>query len=140
MRNVLLAVDGSEYSDRAVHFVVEFVKQHGTIEIHVANVEPAPVEWQTHGLEEKTVEAHLKSVARHAMKSAQEILRSAEIPFHTHFSEGDVARALVQLADKLGCDAIVMGTRGLGAVSNIALGSVTSKLLHLTHLPVVCVK
>lgn len=140
MRKVLLAVDGSEHSDQAACYIVEFVKEHGPIEIHVANVEPEPIAWQTHGMEEKAIDAHLKAFAHQSMKSAQEILRLAGVTYHTHIKRGDVAHTLVMLADKLGCDTIVMGTRGLGAMSGIALGSVTSKVLHLSHLPVVCVK
>ena len=140
MRKVLLAVDGSEHSDRAVHYIAEFTKDHGPVEIHVANVEPEPVAWQTHGMEEQAIEAHLTSRAHQSMKSAKEILKAAGLQHHTHVARGDVSQALLALADKLRCDTIVIGTRGLGAVSGIALGSVTRKVLHLTHLPVICVK
>lgn len=50
------------------------------------------------------------------------------------------AEVLAALADELGCDHIVMGTRGLGAISGIVLGSVTRKVLHLTRIPVTCIK
>ena len=140
MRKVLLAVDGSEHSDQAAHYIVEFVKEHGPIDIHVANVEPEPIAWQTHGMEEKAIDAHLTARAHQSMKSAREILTAAGAPHHSHIGRGEVAQTLLTLADKLGCDAIVMGTRGLGAVSGIAMGSVTRKVLHLTRLPVVCVK
>ncbi len=140
MHTVLLAVDGSEHADRAARFLVEFVKDHGPIEIHLANVEPEPIAWQTHGMEEKAIDAHLKAVARRSMKSARDILKAAGLPCRTHFGRGEVAQTLVLLADKWRCDGIVIGTRGLGAVSGLALGSVTWKLLHLSRLPVICVK
>lgn len=60
--------------------------------------------------------------------------------FGTHVKRGDVAQTLALLADKLGCDTIVMGTRGLGAISGLTPGSVTRKLLHLSRIPVICVK
>ncbi len=140
MRKVLLAVDGSEHSDHAARYIVEFVRDHGSIEVHLANVEPEPVAWQTRGMEEKTIDAHLRSVALQLMHSAQEILKAADISYHTHVQRGEVADSLVMLADQLGCDVIVMGTRGLGAVSGIALGSVARKVLHLSTVPVLCVK
>jgi len=140
MRKILLSVDGSEHSDRAAQFVANFVKEHGPAEIHLVNVEPKPVPYQTRGMEEEAIHAHLKSLCLQTMKSAQDILKSAGVPCHTHAKIGETADEVVALADKLGCDAIVIGTRGLGAVSGIALGSVTRKVLHLTHLPVICVK
>ncbi len=140
MRKVLLAVDGSEHSDQAARYIVKFVKEHGPIEIHLANVEPEPIAWQTLGVEEKAINAHLKALAHRSMKSALDILKEAKISCHTHIRRGDVAGNLILLASKLDCDAIVMGTRGLGAMSGMALGSVTTKVLHLSHLPVVCVK
>ncbi|HCZ15400.1 MAG TPA: universal stress protein, partial [Candidatus Accumulibacter sp.] len=38
------------------------------------------------------------------------------------------------------CDGIVMGSRGLGAVSSVLLGSVSSRVLEITDLPVTLVK
>jgi nucleotide-binding universal stress UspA family protein len=140
MRKVLLAVDGSEHSNQATRFLVKFVQEHGPVEIHVANVEPAPIGWQTHSMEDKAINVHLATLAHQVMKSAQDLLKAAEIPHHTHFKKGDAAEALTALAKDLGCDCIVMGNRGLGAVSGLALGSVTTSVLHLTDLPVVCVK
>lgn len=140
MRNVLLPVDGSEHSDRAVRYVVDFAREHGPVEIHVANVEPAPVAWQTHGMEEDAIDAHLAAVGHRAVKSAQEILKAAGLAYHTHLGRGDTAAVVVALADKLRCDTIVIGTRGLGEISGLAMGSVTRKVLHLSSLPVICVK
>ena len=47
MRKLLIAVDGSQHSDHAVLFAVNFVKEHGSVEVHLVNVEPKPVAWQT---------------------------------------------------------------------------------------------
>jgi nucleotide-binding universal stress UspA family protein len=140
MRKVLVAVDGSEHSDQAARYVVDFVKQHGPVETHLANVEPEPIAWQTRGMEPEAIHAHLLARSHQTMKSAQEILKAAGVPCHAHAKIGDLAATLTALADSLGCDAIVIGTRGLGALSGIALGSVTRKVLHLSHLPVICVK
>jgi nucleotide-binding universal stress UspA family protein len=38
------------------------------------------------------------------------------------------------------CDGIVMGTRGMSAVGNLVMGSVATKVIHLTKLPVTLVK
>ena len=53
---------------------------------------------------------------------------------------GPVAETIVDYARKNGCEKIVMGTRGLGALGSVLLGSVTSRLMSLTELPVTLVK
>lgn len=140
MRKVLLPVDGSEQSDRAVRWLADFIGERGPVEIHIANIEPEPVAWQTHGMEPEAIDAHLSAVGHHAVRSAQEILKAAGVAYHTHLARGDVAQSIVALADKLGCDTIAMGTHGLGAIAGLAMGSVTRKVLHLSRVPVVCVK
>ncbi len=140
MRKILLAVDGSEHSDRAVGFVVDFAREHGALDIHLINVQPAPEGWQTHGMEAEAIKAQLKARCHAAMEGAQAALKAAGLAFQAHFREGDAARVLVDEAARLGCDVIVMGTRGLGALSGITQGSVTRKVLHLAGVPVVCVK
>lgn len=140
MRTILLAVDGSEHSDAAVRFVVDFCHAHGPTEVHLLSVEPLPEGWQTHGMEPEAIKAQLKVHCHAVQKSAQALLLGGGVAFTPHFREGKVAETIVEEAAALGCDTIVMGTRGLGAFSGITLGSVTRKVLHLTHLPVVCVK
>lgn len=140
MHKVLVPVDGSDHSDNAVRYVIESAKQHGPIEIHLANAEPAPVAWQTHGLEQHAIQAHLKTLGHQSLLSAEVILKEAGMPYHAHLGQGETAPYIVELAGTLGCDTIVMGTRGLGAISGLALGSVTRKVLHLSNVPVICVK
>jgi len=140
MRRVLLPVDGSEHAYRAAQFVADFVNQHGALEIHVVNVEPIPLEWQTHGMETAAIKAHLAARAHLAMHPVLHFFNESGIACRDHVRQGEVAETVVALADELGCDAIVMGTRGLGAISGLALGSATRKVLHLSRLPVVCIK
>ncbi len=60
--------------------------------------------------------------------------------FTSEILVGSVAQAIVKRGEDLGCDGIVMGTRGMGAIGNLAMGSVATKVIHLTKLPVTLVK
>src|SRR5262249_40074856 len=51
--------------------------------------------------------------------------------------EGRAARAILDMADRVGADAIVMGSRGLSDLSGLLLGSVTHKVIQLSHRTVV---
>lgn len=140
MRKVLLPVDGSDSAYEAAQYLAEFMRQHGPVEVHVVNVQPKPVEWQTHGMEKDAINDHLAVDAHLAMKPILHVLNREGIPYQTHVRLGDPAETLVALAEELGCDHIVMGTRGLGAISGIVLGSIARKVLHLAKVPVVCIK
>ena len=140
MRKVLLPVDGSDSAFQAALYLVEFVRQYGSIEVHVANVQPKPVEWQTRGMEKDAINDHLAGSAHLAMKPILHVLKEEKIPYQTHVKLGDPAETLAALAEELGCDHIVIGTRGLGSISGLVLGSVTRKVLHLAKVPVLCIK
>ena len=57
-----------------------------------------------------------------------------------HIGVGDAAETIVSYAKDKGCHQIVMGTRGLGSVSNMIMGSVATKVIHLADIPVLLVK
>lgn len=140
MRKVLLPVDGSDSAFQAALYLIDFVRRHGPVEVHLVNVQPKPREWQTHGMEKEAIGDHLAVDAHLALKPVLHVLNENDIACQTHTKLGDPAETLAALADELACDHIVMGTRGLGAISGIVLGSVTRKLLHLANVPVTCVK
>ena len=74
------------------------------------------------------------------LKPAAELAKAAGVKFSTEILIGEVAGAIARYAQEHGCDAIVMGTRGMGAVGNLVLGSIATKVIHLTKLPVTLVK
>jgi len=139
MRKVLLPVDGSRHALLAAYYLADFARQHGPFEAHVVNVEPKPQSWQTHGMEREAIAEHLKARAASSIEPAMEILKEAGVTCHAHFEMGEIAQTIAALCNSLGCDAIVMGTRGLGGIAGLALGSVALKVLHLAKVPVTCI-
>lgn len=140
MRKVLLPVDGSDSSFEAGRYLVDFIGQHGAVAVHVANIQPKPVEWLIGDLDPGVVQEHQAGQAHMALKPVLHELNEAGIAYQTHIRSGDAADELLALAAELGCDHIIMGSRGLGAISGLMLGSVTRKVLHLATIPVTCVK
>jgi nucleotide-binding universal stress UspA family protein len=63
-------------------------------------------------------------------------LKSSGVRFEYHVAVGNHAEAIVAYAREKKCDQILMGTRGLGGLSNLLLGSVATRVLHLTDVPV----
>ncbi|MNT68824.1 Universal stress protein family protein [compost metagenome] len=74
------------------------------------------------------------------MQAASALLSNAGVPFETHIETGAAAETIARVASETGANEIYMGTRGLGSVSALFLGSVATAVLHLTELPVTLVK
>jgi nucleotide-binding universal stress UspA family protein len=53
---------------------------------------------------------------------------------------GDAAPEIARAAARTNCESIVMGSRGMGAVKNLVLGSTATKVIHLATVPVTIVK
>jgi nucleotide-binding universal stress UspA family protein len=138
---ILLPVDGSAHSERAAQHVVAMLQGCGNHEIHLINVQ-APidaVEVRSH-MTAAEIEAMQETRGGDALAPARAVLDRAGLAHTPAVLLGPVAETIVRYADEHGCEKIVMGTRGLGAIAGALLGSVTTQVLHLTRLPVTLVK
>jgi nucleotide-binding universal stress UspA family protein len=86
------------------------------------------------------IEAYYQDSGQEALRSARERLDQAGQGNVQHVSVGPVGETIAAYAKEKHCSHIVMGTRGLGAVSGMVLGSVATKVIHLTDVPVTLVK
>jgi len=138
---ILLPVDGSAHSDRATQHVIAMLQGCGGHQVLLINVQPpidAP-EVRSH-MRADEIEAMQTSRGGDALVSARALLDQAGIACSPDVLLGPVAETIARFATEQGCDKIVMGTRGLGALGGVLMGSVTTELLHLTDLPVTLVK
>lgn len=141
MLKVLLPVDGSENSNRAVKHLIHLIKNLGAMEVHVVNVQPELLYIDILlKPRQEVIDAWSQKAGRDASRSACALLDEAGIPYVVEFVSGEVAGAIVRHAQSCQCDMIVMGTRGMGTVANLALGSVATKVMHLANVPVTLVK
>lgn len=142
MYRILLATDGSEHSKRAIEQAIKLSAAMTTpAQVHVLNVQEAPV---VYGAAEvylpyERAEALVKEAGLKIAEEAAEALRNAGLAPQPEVAIGDVAPTIVRRAQELGCDMILMGTRGMGAVGNLVLGSCATKVIHLSSIPVLLV-
>lgn len=141
MRKALVPVDGSAAAHRAVRHVVALASIHPSLEAVLLNVQPEVDTWSVRRvLTKEEVEAIEESHGGDILQADRQILRAAGIACTPIVEIGPPAETIARVARETGCDAIIMGTRGLGAVSSIVLGSVSSRVLHLSDLPVTLIK
>ena len=86
------------------------------------------------------IEQEEERAATDALQAAVAACREAGVSYVTRSERGAVAATIDRLAREEQVAHIIMGTRGLGGVRSLLLGSVTTQLLHLVDAPVTLVK
>jgi nucleotide-binding universal stress UspA family protein len=141
VHRILLAVDGSEPAAHAVHFVCGLRSPSTPIEVQLLNVPlPIPAGYVRGLLSEDMIDSYHREEREQALNAASAALEAAGLKFTVHMVPGQAAEKIVEIASRLRCARVVMGTRGLNAVAGIALGSVAYKVIHLSSIPVTLVK
>jgi nucleotide-binding universal stress UspA family protein len=74
------------------------------------------------------------------LRGARHLLDQGGIAYTATVVYGPIAETIAEFAAQHGCDHIVMGTHGHGALASLFLGSVASTVFQLTRLPVTLVK
>ncbi len=137
--NILLGVDGSEHALRAAQTAGNLARamKSETLRVVVAFEFIPPY----------LGEPNLQTVIDARMNDAEDILQNAlkalgEIPgeVHTEVLEGSPAEAILDVAGTRQIDLIVMGSRGLGQLSGLLLGSQSQKVVQHAKCPVLIVK
>jgi nucleotide-binding universal stress UspA family protein len=151
-RKILVAVDGSEPSNRALKYAAELALRFGA-ELKVLVVVPKVMlpAFPNEGI--GTVPAALYSeVDRYqerARAAYQKVLEdSIRVVRETHpevrvegvLREGRPSSTIVEMADKEGVDLIVMGSRGLGGIMGWVLGSTSRRVVDSCTKPILVVK
>lgn len=138
---ILLAVDGSEHSDRVTQYVIKLAQGCSSYTIYLLNVqEPVDSHQVRSHMPASEVEAMQESRGGDAMASPRALLAAAGISCHPEVAIGPVGTTIVNRAAELGCDAIVMGTHGANALTSALTGSVTADVIRHARCPVTVVR
>jgi nucleotide-binding universal stress UspA family protein len=142
MKRVLLPIDGSECSLRAVKSLLDqrAVGWTADPETHLVNVQPPFTGHVSQFIDRHQIAEYHRDESAKALQGACALLDAAGVRYRVHFEIGSTGELIVRLAGSLHCDHIVMGTHGRSALTELLIGSTTLKVLHLAHVPVVLVK
>ncbi len=140
MAAVLVPLDGSNNSMRALQVTVRQIKSGWAMEVHLLNVQSYPPAMVSRYLNKEFIDRYHDEEGQKALSDAMALLDQAVIPFASHIRVGQVAETIAAFATEMQCDQIVMGSRGLGTISGLLLGSVASKVLYLVDIPITFVK
>jgi nucleotide-binding universal stress UspA family protein len=144
MVTFLLAVDGSESALRATRKLVETLSWYKHVpQVELVNVHhPLPYLAGISGVvvTQEMRASYYKEEGELALAPSIKVLEDAGVQYAAHILVGDVAQTIVHHAHQTGCAMIYMGTRGMSAIGNLVLGSIPTKVLHLTDVPVALIR
>jgi len=136
-KNILLAIDGSEYSNKALTYAKNMAEQYRAT-LWLVHVFPHTSDLLGYVDFEKLY-AKRKCAGQSILDAALEKLGKPLFEVREELLEGSEADSILKFAKNSHSDIIVMGTRGLGAVTGLMLGSVSRKVIHYATCPVMVV-
>jgi nucleotide-binding universal stress UspA family protein len=134
LRKILLAVDGSSASDKAVRFLLRNVQSqpegpdHEPITVVVVHVMP----FLKYPEVKEAGQAIVRRYADRVAKAGFQILEAPQL--------GNPADEILNVAKRHKADLIVTGAKGLGAIGRVLLGSVSTKLVQHSTCSVLVVR
>ncbi len=140
---ILLATDGSEEAELAAMKAVELADATDS-ELHVVHIGVVPTFQESYpgtlgyerGLYEQ-IEEESRELLR---KQSWQVKVTGGTVAGTHLRMGKVDLEIVALAEEIGADLIVMGSRGLGGLRRALMGSVSDSVVRHAHCPVLVVR
>lgn len=141
MKRILLPVDGSSAALRAVNAAIEAVVERTVRpELHLVTVHAPILSGNvTRFFTAEMIDSYYQEEGEKALASAKQVLDEAGIEYQEKVLIGQVAPTIISYTEDENCDHIFMGTRGLGAVTSVVLGSITNKVISVAHVPVTLV-
>jgi nucleotide-binding universal stress UspA family protein len=139
MYRILVAIDGSEHSRRAVDYAARRAKGM-RCKIDLLHVETPVMAWEVGPVSSNKTVLHARKA------ESQEVLDAGAGQFdrttvvESHAVRGEPAATILEQATKLAVDEIVIGSRGLRPFGAAMLGSVAYRVLHEAKVPVVVVR
>ena len=137
-KNILVAVDGSEHALKAARIAGDFARQMQADLRVVTAFDPVPTYLGQpnlqHALDERFAQA--SQVLAEAMQQIGETPSELK----TDILEGPAAEAILAVVEARGNDLIIMGTRGLGMLKGLFLGSQSQKVVQHAPCPVLIVR
>ncbi|MBM3115582.1 universal stress protein [Jeongeupia naejangsanensis] len=141
---ILVPVDDSETSAAALREAVKVAcNQRAKVKIvHVIDL--AQFAWSANEfLDVPQLQEALRRAGQRVLDQQGEVLTAAGVEVEVELLEawgGNLARAIVEEADKWQAQLIVMGTHGYGGLTHMLLGSVAEGVIHITPVPVLLVR
>ena len=140
-RKILVPVDFSTHSSRALQTAIELAKAFGAklhllhcYQINVGAISP-------YGLViPESFDRDIREAATKQLEQWRDKVAAQKIEVDSEVSPLFPSEAIASTAERIGADLIVMGTRGLSGIKHVMLGSVAERTVRMAPCPVLTLK
>ncbi len=136
---ILLAVDGSEHSQRAARTAGDLARAVKARRLRIVVAYEAVPSFLGEPNLSQAIAAR-SAEAEKVLRAAEQVVGSVPAELFREVLEGPAAEAIVEVAATWKSDLIVMGSRGLGRLQGALLGSTSQKVINHAHCPVLIVR
>jgi nucleotide-binding universal stress UspA family protein len=139
---ILAPMDGSGAALRALKQAIALARLEPGSTIHLVHAHEEPLiygEIAVYVPREKMTQLQ-REHSEALLAGAEAELKAAGVPYTKEALSGPLGQTIARHAERLGCDAIVMGRHGKSALGDMLMGSVAMKVLHASKLPVMLVR
>ena len=135
MRKILVGFDGSEGSENALNKAISIIDDDG--ELVLLAVVPSPEE---KSFVDSDIYQTLKKKAHNLIEGVINDIGLHSFTITGLVEEGDVAAKIIDIANTLKCDLIVLGSKGASEIGRYPIGSVANKVVQYARKPVMVVR
>ena len=136
----LLPLDGSEHALAAVRHAIRLVDDGLSAELVLTNVQAPAYLYEMVMATPDAIGRATGAAAAGALDVGRALLDQADIAYEVELATGEPVPMLLELIERLQCDAVIMGSHGHGALRAVLLGSVSHGLLQQSPVPVTVVR
>lgn len=134
---LLVPIDGSDHALRALAHVIKRVASHRQLQIYVLNVQlPLP---RSLFVSRSMIADYHKAKSNEDLARALRMLQRNALKAQIMVRVGEPGETIAKMARQKHCGEIVLGSRGLGNLKSLILGSVSTKVIHAARVPVTVV-
>lgn len=135
---ILVAVDGSDFANKAFENALFLAQKCGS-KLYAAHI---VLDWEYGGDSAMTFELidELREKGADLLDRCKNQALQKSMPIEVMLEQGDYASEIIDIAKRLNCDLIVLGSRGLSPFKELLLGSVSNKVMHHANCPVMVVR
>lgn len=142
-KHILLPIDGSDASNRAIEKGAELAKALGAAVTLMTAIEqyPAGLKGTVYRAEDNPAHQAARDAGAHWLDQAKmQVQKHGIEPTLVVVQDRTVAQGILEAAQSAGADLIVMGSHGAGALERLLIGSQTQRVLAQTNIPVLVLR